>query len=131
MSLFSSKSSSTATSNTYDQKIGVESGGTVNRVDTSGNVTISSDEVANNAIETTKNALDTSVTFLGDTFTKVLSMADTRIASAENNVAASHQLASEAISKSQENIGDQVLKLALYAGVAAVAIVAFKNKWGK
>ena len=130
MGLFSSKSSSTTTTQVSDTSSGVQGGGTsvsAPYATAGGTINVGSEVVASEAIQASKDALQIGTDFLETAFGEVLKLTDNRISSAEANIAATQKFAGELIQKEQESSDDRLIKIVTYAIIAGVAIVAFQS----
>lgn len=86
-----------------------------------------SDEVANNAIDFAGDAIKTNADFFEKSFTDLLKSSDSRVASAEANLAATRNFAGEIIEKGQESADDRLIKLVAIMGGLAVIAVLFQS----
>lgn len=143
MSLFGifggdSTSKTTTTSNSYDQRVGAGDGGTANRIDTSGDVTIGSDAVAGAALNATtgtaiaaiqnsKDVLAQSTDFLSKELASFFNVLDKRSMAAENEVQQAHELAAQATLNAQSTDADKIIKIVVVLAVAGVAFAALKS----
>jgi hypothetical protein len=133
MSLFGffggdSKSSTSTSTTTYDQKLGADNGGVANRVDAKGDVIIGSDAVANHALNSAQNFLTSSTDFLDKELTNLLTVINNNNTAVTQNAKSAQDIAAGAIAQAQSTDVDKFIKLISAVLVAGVAIVAFKSK---
>ena len=87
-------------------------------------IIIGSDNVAQDAIAFASGALQTSADFFTNTFSNLLSSSDSRIDSANANVAATRDFAAQVIEKGQESNDDRLIKLVgLIGGIGALIVL--------
>ena len=129
--LFESTTKSTTKTSVTDQRVGIEGAGNVGRIDTTGSVIVSSDDVAKLAIEAVETSardnLSVSTNFLEKAFTSVLKLTDTRLNSADQNFQKSQEFAAGIIAKEQETSDDRLIKVVTWGMVAAVIVVAVQS----
>ncbi len=122
----SSSSASSSSSDVHDQRIGADNGAVAIRQLAGGNADLTFNsldaDVAQFAIEGSTAALKTSVDFLGDTFSKVLTASEKSVERASNNVSATRDFAAGLIDKEQQTADDRLIKVMGF-GATAVAVV--------
>ena len=134
----SSSSSSSKSTNVYDERVGADGGATAFRAEGTNSINVGSDDVsqaaifasndsAQMAIESSTNALTASTDFLANAFTAVLNLTDKRLDRADQNNASITSFAEGVIGKSQESSDDRLIKLFQMIAVGGVAVVALKS----
>lgn len=133
LNLFGGDSSSTTKNQTYDQKIGASENAVAQRIEAAegATVTLSSDKVAQYAIDAASANLSATEEFLSNQIGSVLTLLNGVQSSAAANVAASQQIAGETISKGQQTTADQLGKLVIIAGGLMLGYAAIKAGYFK
>ena len=133
LNLFGGDSSSNTKNETYDQKVGASENAVAQRIEAAQGATVnlSSDKVAQYAIDAASENLSSTQEFLANQITGVLSLLNATQASAAGNIAASQQLASETVSKGQQTTADQFQKLVLVVGALVIGYAAIKGGYFK
>lgn len=133
MGLFSSSKSSTSQSvTTVDERVAASEGSSATHVATSGqgsSVIIGSDELANAALEANRDGLLIATDLIRETLNKAFQSTDNRAEAAENNLTAAQATAAASIQKGQQSADDRLIKLITLLAVTAVgALYLTKRK---
>lgn len=117
-----------ASTSTSDQRVGADNGAASFGAGSNyGDITLSSDDTAQMAIESSVNALTETYDFLGPTLTNFFNLTDKRLERADENSSTTQQFASELLLQQGQTADDRLIKVLLWGGGAIVVVVALQS----
>ena len=117
-----------ASTSTYDQRVGADNGSaSFGPGSNYGDITISSDDTAQMAIESSTNALTETYDFLVPTLTNFFNLTDKRFERADVNAAESRKMTQELLLQESESADDRLLSVIKWGAGAAVVVVALRS----